>query len=103
MSDRSDSRRVSLRVESLEAREVPAQVGNPWADPTHLTLSFARDGASALGVPSTAHASLRGSLPTALWQQAVLQAVQAWSRVANINVGLVGDVGGNFGAPGPAQ
>jgi hypothetical protein len=82
---------------------VPAQFGNPWADPTHLTLSFARDGVSALGVPSTLQASLRGSLPTALWQQAVLQAVQAWSRVANVNVGLVGDAGGNFGASGPAQ
>ena len=56
MSANSHPRRTSLRVESLETREVPAQFGNPWADPTHPTLSFARDGASALGVDSALQA-----------------------------------------------
>jgi hypothetical protein len=103
MSDRPAPRRARLGVESLEPRETPAQFGNPWADPTHLTLSFARDGASVLGVTSGVQAALGRTLTASAWQQAVLLAVQTWSQVANVNVGLVGDAGHRFGVTGPAQ
>ena len=45
------TRKASLRdFEVLEDRSLPSTFGVPWADPTHLTLSFAPDGtATPLG------------------------------------------------------
>ncbi|HSQ58282.1 MAG TPA: matrixin family metalloprotease, partial [Gemmata sp.] len=103
MSSSEVSRRSRLGVENLETRETPAQFGNPWADPTHLTLSFARDGVSVLGVHSSLQASLARTWSSNIWHQAVLRAVQAWSEVANVSVGVVGDGGQAFGASGPVQ
>lgn len=103
MADRVSSNRTRLSVEPLEDRATPAQFGNPWADPTHLTVSFVPDGTTALGVPSRLQASLGRTLTPAVWQKAVLQAVQTWSQVANLNVGVVGDTGAVFGSAGPAQ
>lgn len=92
-----------LGVEPLEDRTVPAQFGSPWSDPTHLTISFAPDGTRALGLPSRALAALGRTMPAAVWQQAVLRAVQTWSEAANVNVALVPDGGQKFGAEGPPQ
>jgi len=103
MTDRSRYVRTRLGIEALEDRTTPTQFGNPWADPTHLTLSFAPDGTRVLGVPSSAQASLGHTMPAAVWQKAVLRAVQTWSEVANISVGLVADGGQVFGAAGPVQ
>lgn len=97
------SARARLGVESLEDRTTPAQFGNPWADPTHLTLSFAPDGSRILGLSSGLHSALGKSMPSALWQRAVLRAVQTWSEAANLNVGVVADGGQVFGASGRAQ
>jgi hypothetical protein len=90
-------------VEALEDRTTPTQFGNPWTDPTHLTLSFAPDGTRVLGLPSRAQASLARTMTPAVWQKAILRAVQSWSEVANLSVGLVADGGQAFGATGPAQ
>jgi len=97
------SPRIRLGVERLEDRATPAQFGNPWADPTHLTMSFAPDGTRVLGVKSNLHAALGQSMSPAVWQRAVLRAVQTWSEVANLSVGLVGDGGQPFGSSGAVQ
>jgi matrixin len=103
MMDRLASSRRVLAVETLEERSTPAQFANPWSDPTHLTLSFVPDGTSALGARSAAQSVLSRALPQGAWQSAILRAVQTWSAVANIDVGLVADGGQKFGVAGPAQ
>ena len=95
--------RARLGVEPLEDRTTPAQFGNPWADPTHLTLSFAPDGSKILGLPSGLESALGKSMSPALWQRAVLRAVQTWSEAANLNIGVIADGGQAFGASGRTQ
>lgn len=91
------------RFDTLEDRSTPAQFGVPWADPTHLTLSFAPDGTAAVGTPSRLFGALDPAVGRAAWQGAVLRAVQTWSELANVNVGVVADGGQPFGATGPTQ
>ena len=52
-----------LTVEYLEARIAPANIGLPWRDPTHLTLSFAPDGTSIAGDHSDLFQDPRQSVP----------------------------------------
>lgn len=95
--------RRRLSVTPLEGRDVPASFGVPWADPTHLTLSFAPDGTSVSGVSSNLAATLDAQMPTATWHAAILRAVQIWSASANINIGVVTDSGAAFGSAGATQ
>lgn len=91
------------RVESLDHRDVPATFGIPWGDPNHLTLSFAPDGTSIAGEPSTLFQSLDAQMPTATWQGQILRAFQTWASQAGINLTVVADDGSPFGAPGLTQ
>lgn len=92
------------RLDSLEDRCTPAQFGVPWGDPTHLTASFAPDGTAAAGNTSSGlFAKMDAVAPRSAWQNAVLRAVQTWSELANVNVGLVADAGAALGAAGPTQ
>lgn len=139
----------SLAVTRLEPRDVPAAValGDGWADPANLTLSFAPDGTligqpppNAVEVHTTTTAlfgtlglsavnqllspttstvdGLTGSLTsgpdsrsnanTAFggltgWQREILRAFQTWVSATNVNIGLRGDTGVNFGTSGAYQ
>lgn len=92
-----------LNVERLEDRTTPAVFGNPWPDATHLTLSFAPDGTSLGGQPSTLLQTLDATASRDAWQRDVLRAFQTWAVNGNINVGLVPDQGQPFGGTGPTQ
>ncbi|MCI0456804.1 MAG: hypothetical protein L0Z62_07485, partial [Gemmataceae bacterium] len=94
---------VRLTVEQLEDRCVPATWGNPWADPGHLTVSFAPDGTPVGNLPSELYRELNALAPTHRWQTDMLRALQTWAVHANINIGLVGDSGAAFGTPGLPQ
>src|SRR6516165_6860637 len=89
--------------EILEDRTAPAIYGQPWAMPTHLTVSFAPDGTAIAGQASDLFKTLSATQPTASWQQTILEAVQAWASQANLNVGLVSDSGAPFGTPALSQ
>ena len=97
------ARRRSLNLERLEDRTAPAVFGQPWPMPTNITLSFAPDGTQIGGQASDLFQTLDSVEPAAAWQQTILQAVQAWTAEANINVGVVTDRGEPFGTPGSFQ
>lgn len=101
-SARFRSRSV-LRYEPLEDRSTPAQFNIPWADPTHLTVSFAPDGTAALNESNRLFAALDAQMPRATWQSAILHAVQTWADVAGVNVGQAADGGDPFGTTGLPQ
>lgn len=103
MSRKRFSRRTRLAVIRLEDRTVPAVFNTPWADPTHLTLSFAPDGTPALSAASSLFSALDAQMPRASWQQAILRAAQTWAEAAGVNIGLTTDAGQVFGTNGPAQ
>jgi hypothetical protein len=90
-------------AEWLEDRAVPATYGVPWGDPQHLTLSFVPDGTPIAGHTSSLFQTLDAQMPTATWQQAILQAFQTWAVQANINIGLTTDSGDPLGTPGLSQ
>jgi hypothetical protein len=92
-----------LDVERLEARDVPASFGTAWADPQHLTVSFAPDGTSANGYSSGLFASFNGLATTSTWQLELLRALQTWAASANINIAVVADGGQTVGSAGPSQ
>jgi hypothetical protein len=92
------SRPVSLEV--LEDRTVPANFQIPWADPRHLTLSFAPDGTAIAGQSSTLFQKLNAEMSTAVWEGEILRALQTWVVNANLSVGVVPDDGQPFGTPG---
>jgi hypothetical protein len=90
-------------IEPLEERAVPATFGVPWQDANNLTLSFAPDGTSIAGHTSSLFQVMNAQEPTAVWEQAILQAFQTWAVNANINIGLVSDSGDPFGVAGLSQ
>jgi hypothetical protein len=94
--------RRPLSADRLEDRTTPVVWNNPWADPEHLTLSFAPDGTDVRGAPSQLFAGLE-AIGTADWQTEVLRAFQTWAVQANINLAVVPDDGTPFGAEGPVQ
>jgi hypothetical protein len=97
-------KRARLAVEALEAREVPAQFGIPWANGTALTVSFAPDGTSVDGSRSEMFALMaRSGLTPAQWQAEILRAFQAWAAQADLNVGVVSDNGAALGTSGREQ
>lgn len=94
---------TALRVDRLEDRTTPAQFDTPWADPRHLTVSFAPDGTPALSATSSLFAALDAQMPRATWQGAILHAVQTWAEVAGVSVGVTADDGQAFGVNGLPQ
>ena len=103
MNNKTRPDRTRLGIERLESRDTPAQFGIPWSDSMHLSLSFAPDGTMATTVPSELARKLDAQMPRATWQNAILQAVQTWENVANVNVGVVADGGQAFGVAGASQ
>ena len=94
-----------FHLEELEYRVVPALFGIPWTNPTHLTLSFVPDGTLVNGAPSTLFATMQADTgqPPAVWETQILQAVESWAGVSNINVAVVPDSGAPIGTPGAPQ
>ena len=84
------------------AADLPATWGIPWADPEHLTMSFAPDGTNVFGQSNTLFGTLNAQLGAGTWETTILKAVQTWASNANINVGLVSDGGEAIGTAGPA-
>ncbi len=102
--DRSRPRRRKvLCCEMFERREVPATFGAPWADAAHLSVSFAADGTAIAGHASSLFSSLDAARPTDVWERTILEALQTWASLANINIGLTVDNGQAFGASGLIQ
>lgn len=95
--------RRPFRVEPLEDRTVPAMLGSAWPDAAALALSFAPDGTANGQVGSSLSQTLNPIASPAVWKREILRAVQTWAAAANVNVGLVGDGGQAFGAPGDIQ
>ena len=89
--------------ETLEDRAVPATFGVPWADPSHLSLSFVPDGTPIVGHSSTLFQTLGPLSSGNPWQSEILRAFQTYAAVANINIGLVADGGQTLGTSGPSQ
>lgn len=94
--------RLTLSVEPLEDRSVPATFGIPWQD-TALTLSFAPDGTPTGGAASNLFDSLNQVQSENEWQKEILRAYQQWVKAANLNVAVVGDTGAALGAVGRWQ
>src|SRR5438270_12388937 len=92
-----------LVLEQLEGREVPATFNIPWADPMHLTASFAPDGTSVDGAPSNLDQSFDAIASRTTWETQILKALQTWSAQTNVNIGLVADGGQPINSPGQPQ
>ena len=75
--------------------------GVPWADPSHLTVSFVPDGTMVDGISSNLFGVVQPE--AAAWQAEILRAVQTWAQYANINVSVVGDSGDPLGVDGAVQ
>jgi hypothetical protein len=91
-------RRPALCVERLDERALPTTFGIPWADSSHLSLSFAPDGTATPYGPST----LSAVMPAG-YQREVLRAFQTWAQYANIDIGLTADGGQALGTTGAVQ
>jgi hypothetical protein len=83
----------------LESRDVPALFGQPWADPSTLSVSLLPDGTAVPGGASRLFAALAGIDVQAV----VAEAVQAWVEQTPINFHFVTDGGLALGSPGAAQ
>lgn len=88
---------ASLNLTTLERRDVPATFGIPWNDPRHLTLSFAPDLTSISAATSSLFQTLNAGASSVEWQREILRAAAAWASVANIDVGVISDIGLPFG------
>ncbi|HVK09286.1 MAG TPA: matrixin family metalloprotease [Gemmataceae bacterium] len=98
------SRNLGTGFQQLEDRTLPhTAFGIPWADPGHLTLSFAPDGAATQVGANSLFGTMSAAGSTAAWQREVLRAFQTWAAFTNMNIGLVGDSGLPFGAAGAVQ
>lgn len=94
----------ALNCEELEKRLLRADVGLPWHDPMHLTLSFAPDGTQIAGDSSDLFQTIDAQFPTAAaWEGVITQAFQTRVAEANISVGVVADDGAPFGVAGLMQ
>jgi hypothetical protein len=72
-----------------------------WSDETQLSVSFAPDGTSISGRPSSLFETLDAAFDRRTWQETILRAFQTWSNHTNIDFGLVSDAGQPFGVSGP--
>src|SRR5262249_10263766 len=85
-------------IDALEGRLLLySTFGGGWQKPVLVTYSFAPDGTSIGGIPSTLNQAMgaRG-ISTASWQQAIQKAAAIWQAVANINLVQVSDDGSPF-------
>ncbi|HEY2784247.1 MAG TPA: matrixin family metalloprotease [Fimbriiglobus sp.] len=98
---KSPRRPFGIGFVQLEDRAVPTAFGIPWADPGHLTVSFAPDGTTTPRGPSDL-AALSTSAG-ADWEREVLRAFQSWASVTNVNIGVVADGGQPIGSAGAVQ
>jgi hypothetical protein len=92
-------------LEGLEDRLLLyATTGGCWAFPVRITYSFAPDGTSIGGVPSTWNRTMANDgITTATWQLQFQKAAAVWQAVANINMVQVSDSGAPFGTSGNQQ
>lgn len=95
--------RLGFAFEALEDRALPTTFGVPWADPEHLTFSFAADGTQTPLGTSTLAQVLSSAGTSSAWKIEILRAFQTWAANANINIGLVADGGQALGAAGAVQ
>ncbi len=93
----------SMRLESLDRRDLMTTFGTPWPDARSLTVSFPSDDAEIGGYQNSLRSVLDQVADRKEWQEAVLRAFQTWAVESNINVGLATDRGDNFGAVGLTQ
>jgi hypothetical protein len=101
---RKTAHSLGAGFEQLEDRTLPhTAFGVPWADPGHLTLSFAPDGTATQIGGSSLYQTLSAADTTAAWQRELLRAFQTWAAQTNVNVGLIGDGGQPFGSHGAVQ
>ena len=92
-----------LAVHALEDRSLLTAFGIPWADPSHLTLSFVPDGTATPYGPSSLSGTMGQTVPGASWQREVLRAFQTWAAQANVTVSVVPDGGQPLGTVGAVQ
>src|SRR5262245_7127716 len=95
--------RLGSAFETLEDRTVPSTFGVPWADASHLTLSFAPNGAQTPLGANTLATALAAAGSSAAWKTEILRAFQTWAMYSNIDIGLVADGGQAVGALGAIQ
>jgi len=96
-------RQPVANVEALESRQLLAATAPGWEDVSRLSLSFAPDGTSVAGQNSSLQTKLSALGPTAVWQQTILDAFQAWAVNTRVNVGLMSDSGVAAGTSGDLQ
>lgn len=100
MKHRASSRPPARpRLECLEARDVPAVMGQAWPVPQAMSISFVPDGTRIGSYVS----DLQGVAATAWgpgWQFEVLSAFQAWASQTGINFAIKADNGEPLGSPG---
>jgi hypothetical protein len=89
-------------LERLEDRTAPATFGNPWLDARHLTLSFVPDGTKIGGQRSQLFQAFNADtgVDSSVWEMEILRAVQAWTSVVDVDVGIVPDGGQALGVSG---
>jgi hypothetical protein len=103
MKTRTPRKPFRATMDHLEDRRVLTAYGNPWADPTHLSLSFAPDGTRDAGQASALYQTMNQVGSTSAWQGAIVRAYQTWAANANLSIGLKPDGGQALGSPGAIQ
>lgn len=95
--------KIGQRLERLEARRLLDVSGFIWGDAPQLTLSFAQEGTSVAGLPSSLRGAFEDLGAEAAWQGTILRAFQTWAALTNGDIGVVPDGGEPFGVPGHAR
>ena len=101
------AQRIALKkklgaLEPLECRAMFHGDDRPWYSPV-ISVSIAPDGADIAGVPSALAAKLNALAPSAVWQETLKSAFQAWADDANVNFVFRTDDGSPFGVAGSRQ
>ncbi len=100
----SSPRRARPALEGLEERLLLyATLGANWVYGAKITYSFAPDGTSVGGTPSTLFQTMDSRISRADWQKAFQSAAATWQAVAGINLVQVADNGQAFGGSGNQQ
>jgi hypothetical protein len=86
-------------VVRLESRDVLSTFHIPWADPSHLSISFVPDGTDTPGGPSTVGQVIGDSAGA----REILRAAQTWAVQTNINISVTTDGGQAIGSTGTSQ
>src|SRR5689334_15202515 len=95
--------RLGSAFELLEDRALPSSFGIPWADPEHLTLSFAADGTPTPLGPSDLTQLLASTGSSAPCEPETLGAFQSWAAQAAIHLAQTYDGGQALDTVGPVQ